>query len=167
MTSLNQGNYMSKKAFQDYYPDSASYCYGCGRLNDAGLMIKSYWDGEESVCIHEPRPEHTAISGIVYGGLIASLIDCHSSGTAAAAKYRAENREMDTLPTLRFLTASLHVDFLLPTPMGVPLEIRGRVKEIKGRKVVVESTLSANGRICVRGEVVAVQLPEYLASGRA
>ena len=158
---------MPKKAFQDYYPDYASYCYGCGRLNDAGLMIKSYWDGEESVCIHEPRPEHTAIQGIVYGGLIASLIDCHSSGTAAAAKYRAENREMDSLPTLRFLTASLHVDFLLPTPMGVPLEIRGRVKEIKGRKVIVESTLSANGQICVRGEVVAVQLPEYLATERA
>ena len=157
---------MSKKAFQDYYPDNVSHCYGCGRLNDAGLKIKSYWDGDESVCIHEPRPEHTAIPGLVYGGLIASLIDCHSSGTAAAAKYRAENRGMDSFPTLRFLTASLRVDFLLPTPMGVPLEIRGKVKEIKGRKVIVESTLSANGQICVRGEVVAVQLPEYLDSGK-
>jgi acyl-coenzyme A thioesterase PaaI-like protein len=153
---------MTKKAFQDYYPDNISYCYGCGRLNEAGLKIKSYWEGDESVCIHEPRPEHMAIPGIVYGGLIASLIDCHSSGTAAAAKYRAENREMDSPPALRFLTASLHVDFLLPTPLGVPLEIRGRVKEIKGRKVIVETTLSANGRICARGEVIAVQLPEHL-----
>lgn len=153
---------MTKKAFQDYYPDNLSHCYGCGRLNDAGLKIKSYWDGDESICIHQPKPEHKAIPGFAYGGIIASLIDCHSTGTAAAAKYRAENREMDSLPSLRFLTASLHVDFLLPTPLGVPLEIRGRVKEVKGRKVIVESTLSANGQICARGEVVATQVPEHL-----
>lgn len=153
---------MTKKAFQDYYPDDLSQCYGCGRLNEHGLKIKSYWDGEESVCIYEPRPEYTAVPGLVYGGLIASLIDCHSTGTAAAAKYRAENREMDSLPPLRFLTASLHVDFLLPTPMGIPLEIRGRVKEVKGRKVVVESRLIASGQVCARGEMVAVQVPEHM-----
>ncbi len=153
---------MTKKAFQDYYPDDLSHCYGCGRLNEHGLKIKSYWDGEESVCIYEPKPYHTALPGYTYGGLIASLIDCHSSGTAAAAKYRAENRAMDSLPTLRFLTASLHVDYLLPTPLGVPLEIRGRVKEVKGRKVVIESRLIAGGKVCARGEMVAVQVPENL-----
>jgi acyl-coenzyme A thioesterase PaaI-like protein len=156
---------MSKKAFQDYYPEFFSHCYGCGRLNDEGLKIKSYWDGEESICIYEPRPYHTALPGFVYGGMIASLIDCHSTGTAAAAKYRSEGREMDTDPPLRFLTASLHVDYLLPTPLGVPLEIRGRVKEVKGRKVIVESTLSASGKICARGEVIAIQVPEHLIPG--
>jgi acyl-coenzyme A thioesterase PaaI-like protein len=156
---------MQEKAFQDYYPDHLSLCYGCGRFNDAGLKIRSYWDGEESVCIYEPKPYHTAIPGFVYGGLIASLIDCHSTGTAAAARYRSEGREMDTAPPLRFLTASLRVDYLLPTPLGVPLEIRGRVKEIKGRKVVVESTLSADGKVCARGEVVAIQAPEHLIPG--
>ena len=95
---------MTKKAFQDYYPDDLNHCYGCGSLNEHGLKIKSYWDGEESVCIHTPNPHFMAIPGYAYGGLIASLIDCHSTGTAAAAKYRAENREMDTLPPLRFLT---------------------------------------------------------------
>ncbi|MDA8123651.1 MAG: PaaI family thioesterase [Deltaproteobacteria bacterium] len=156
---------MSKKAFQDYYPDHFSHCYGCGRLNDEGLQIKSYWDGEETLCIYEPKPCHTAVAGIVYGGMIASLIDCHSTATAAAAKYRAEGREMGTEPPLRFLTGSLHVDYLLPTPLGVPLEIRGRVKEIKGRKVIVESTLSAGGKVCARGEVVAVLIPEHLIPG--
>jgi acyl-coenzyme A thioesterase PaaI-like protein len=153
---------MEKKAFQDYYPDDLSHCYGCGRLNEKGLQIKSYWEGEESVCIHEPKPHYTAVPGFAYGGLIASLIDCHSTGTAAAAKYRVENRAMDTPPTLRFLTASLHVDYLLPTPLGVPLEVRGKVKEIKGRKVVIESTLSAGGNVCARGEVVAIQVPEHM-----
>jgi len=153
---------MKEKAFQDYYPDDLSHCYGCGRLNEQGMKIKSYWDGEESVCIHEPKPYYTALPGYVYGGLIASLIDCHSTGTAAAARYRAENREMDTLPPIRFLTASLHVNYLLPTPLDGPLEVRGRVKEIKGRKVVVESRLIAGGNVCATGEVIAVQAPEHM-----
>ena len=107
---------MTEAAFQDFYPDFFAHCYGCGRLNEHGLQIKSYWEGAESVCIFTPRPYHTAVPGYVYGGLIASLIDCHSTGTAAAAAYRAESRTMDTDPPLRFLTASLHVDYLKPTP---------------------------------------------------
>jgi acyl-coenzyme A thioesterase PaaI-like protein len=151
---------MAEKAFQDYYPDLLSHCYGCGRLNEQGLQIKSYWDGDESVCIFQPRPEHTAVPGYVYGGLIASLIDCHSTGTAAAAAYLAEGRAMDTEPALRFLTASLHVDYLRPTPIDGPLEVRGRVQDIKGRKVVVMTTLLAKGEVCARGEVLAVQAPQ-------
>jgi acyl-coenzyme A thioesterase PaaI-like protein len=156
---------MGQKAFQDYYPDDLSHCYGCGRLNEHGLQIKSYWEGDESVAVFTPRPYHTAIPGYVYGGLIASLIDCHGTGTAAAATYQAEGREMHTGPALRFVTASLHVDYLKPTPIGVPLEIRGFVKEIKGRKVAVSATLSAEGEICARGEVIAVQMPEHLIPG--
>ena len=126
------------------------------------MAAAAYWDGEESVCIHEPKPYYMAIPGYAYGGLIASLIDCHGTGTAAAAKYRAENREMDTLPPIRFLTASLHVNYLLPTPLDGPIEIRGKVKEVKGRKVIVEAWLIAGGQICARGEVVAIQVPEHM-----
>jgi len=153
---------MDNKAFQDHYPEDYSQCYGCGRLNPNGLQIKSYWDGDETVAAFTPRPYHMAMPGFVYGGLIASLIDCHSTGSAAAAAYRADGRQMDTEPALRFVTASLKVDYLRPTPLGVRLELRGRIKEIKGRKVVVETTLSADGRVCARGEVVAVQLPEKM-----
>ncbi len=147
------------KAFQDFYPADLSHCYGCGSANAHGHQLKSYWDGEESVAVFHPQPYHTAIPGYVYGGLIASIIDCHGTGTAAAAAYRAEGREMGTEPPFRFVTASLHVDYLRPTPLGPPLFMRGRVKEIKGRKVVVEATVSAEGQICARGEVVAVQMP--------
>lgn len=153
---------MSEKAFQDYYPDNVSYCYGCGRLNEYGMQIKSYWDGEETVCYYTPRPYHIAIPGYVYGGLIASLIDCHCTGTASAAAYKAEGRSMETLPPLRFVTASLKVDYLKPTPLGVPLEVRAKVKEIKGRKVVMDAWLSGNGQVCARGEVVAIQAPPQL-----
>lgn len=150
------------KAFQDYYPEELSHCYGCGRLSEHGYQIKSHWDGEESVAFFTPQPYHIAIPGYVYGGLVASLIDCHGTGTAAAAAYRAAGREMDTLPAFRFVTAALQIEYLRPTPLGVPLEIRGRVQEIKGRKVVVSETVSANGEVCVRGQVVAVQMPDTM-----
>ena len=151
---------MTEKAFQDYYPDDVSHCFGCGKLNEKGHQIKSYWDGDESVAVFTPEPYHTAIPGYVYGGLIASLIDCHGTGTAAAAAYRDEGREMSSEPPLRYVTASLHVDYLRPTPIGVPLELRGVVEEISGKKVVVSETLSANGEICAKGRVVAVRMPE-------
>ncbi|HEY2980348.1 MAG TPA: PaaI family thioesterase, partial [Anaerolineales bacterium] len=153
---------MSVRAFQDFYPDQLAHCYGCGRLNDHGHQIKSFWDGDESVCHFLPEPHHIAIPGYVYGGLLASLIDCHGTGTAAAAAYRAEGRGMDTEPALRFLTASLHVDYLKPTPLGPTLEVRGRVKTIQGRKVIVEEWIKAEGIVTVRGEVVAVQVPDSM-----
>jgi len=159
---------MTELAFQDYYPDELSYCYGCGRLNDKGYQLKSRWDGDsdEAVATFTPRPEHIAIPGFVYGGLLASLIDCHGTGTASAAGYRAEGREMGTEPILRYVTAGLHVNYLRPTPLGVPLEVRGRVQEVKGRKVVVEAWIVAEGEVCVRGEVVAVKIPEEMVPRR-
>jgi len=153
---------MPQKAFQDFYPDHMAHCYGCGRLNEHGHQIKSFWDGDESVCHFQPKPYHIAIPGYVYGGLLASLIDCHGTGTAAAAAYRAEDRAMDTDPALRFLTASLHVDYLKPTPLGPVLEIRGKVKEVKSRKAVIEEWIAVDGLVTVRGEVVAVQVPDQM-----
>ena len=153
---------MTQNAFQDFYPDLLAHCYGCGKLNEHGHQIKSYWEGEQSICHFIPREYHIAIPGYVYGGLLASLIDCHGTGTAAAAAYRAERRAMDTEPAFRFLTASLHVEYLKPTPLGIELQICGKVKEVKGRKVVVEEWILANGVTTVRGEVVAVQVPEEM-----
>jgi acyl-coenzyme A thioesterase PaaI-like protein len=156
---------MSRKAIQDYYPDSYAMCYGCGRLNPHGLQIKSYWEGDHMVARFRPQPYHTAIPGFVYGGLIASLIDCHGTGTAAAAAYRDEGREIGTEPALRFVTASLHVDYVRPTRIDAELVLRARPKEIKGRKVVVTVTLSAEGDECARGEVIAVRVPDDWTPG--
>jgi len=156
---------MTEKAFQDYYPDQLAHCYGCGRLNPRGHQLKSTWDGEETVATFTPEPYHTAVPGYVYGGLIASLVDCHGTGTAAAAAYRREGRTMGSDPPLRYVTASLQVDYLKPTPLGVELEVRGWVKEITDRKVVVGETVSAEGQVCARGEVVAVRMPEGMVRG--
>ncbi len=147
---------MSKKAFQEYYPDEFANCYGCGRLNDQGLQIKSYWDGDETVCHFTPDAKYTGgFPGFLYGGMIASLIDCHGAATASAAKAREDGK-----PLSRFVTASLKVDFRAPTPIGTELTIRGKATEIKGRKVLVALTLSAGGKLCAEGSAVMIQIPE-------
>ena len=147
-------------AFQDHYPENLSHCYGCGSQNPHGHQIKTEWEGDETVTRFRPEPFHTSVPGFAYGGLIASLIDCHSTASAAAAMYRQAGRSMDSSPAFRFVTGSLHVDFLKPTPIDAELVIRGQVKEIKGRKVVIESQVWAGDVVTAKGEVVAVQMPE-------
>ncbi len=153
-------------AVQDYYPDDFAHCYGCGRLNSHGLQLKTRWEGNETVARFTPRPEHIAIAGFVYGGLIASLIDCHAMGTAAATVERAAGRDVGDGPAPRFVTASLKVEYLKPTPLGPELEVRARALQVGERKVVVEATLSAGGAVTARGEVVAVRLPDSMLPGR-
>jgi acyl-coenzyme A thioesterase PaaI-like protein len=157
---------MSPQAFQDNYPDDVSHCYGCGRLNPHGLRIKSYWEGDEAVCRFTPQPFHTAVPGYVYGGLIASLIDCHSTGTASAAACRQPGASMTDGKAPRFVTASLHVDYRKPTPIDAVLEVRAAVKEFQGHKITVVSQVIAGGRVCATGEVIAVKMPDdFLAHG--
>lgn len=150
---------MSKIAFQDAYPDDFSHCYGCGKNNPHGHQLKSYWDGEETVATFTPNGEHTALPGFVYGGLLASLIDCHGTGSASAAAYKAEGRPLGSEPALRFVTGNLNVDFLAPTPLGVPLQLRGTIREVKEKKVIVDITIYANDKACVKGSVIAVKMP--------
>lgn len=153
---------MSDKSFQDYYPESLQHCYGCGPKNQQGLHVRSFWEGDESVAKFSPQEYHLAFPGYVYGGLVASLVDCHCVGTAAAAAYREEGRELGSLPAFRYVTGSLHVDYLLPTPLGVELEIRARVEEIKGKKTIVTASVLADGKVTARGRVIAIRMPEHL-----
>jgi acyl-coenzyme A thioesterase PaaI-like protein len=160
-------NQRATNAIQDYYPDDFSHCYGCGRLNAHGLQLKTRWEGEETVARFTPLPEHIAVPGFVYGGLIASLIDCHAMGTAAAAAERAAGREIGDAPAPRFVTAAMRVDYLKPTPLGRELEIRARVRETSERKVVVAATVSVGDVITARGEVVAVRMPATMTAPTA
>jgi acyl-coenzyme A thioesterase PaaI-like protein len=161
---------MNKLAFQDYYPEELSHCYGCGKSNHDGHQLKSYWQNineknlmnSTTVALCTPSKKYTAIPGFVYGGMIASLIDCHGTGSAAAIAHLAQKRDMGTSPALRFVTAALNVNYLAPTPQGVPLELVGTFSEIKDRKVIVEITLSANNVVCAKGQVIAVLMPESM-----
>ena len=153
-------------AVQDFYPDDYAHCYGCGRLSSEGLHVRTMWEGDGTVARFMPRPEHIAFPGFVYGGLIASLIDCHAIGTAAAFVEREAGRKIGDAPSPRFVTASLKVDYLEPTPHGTELELRARATEIKTRKVTVEVEVRAGGEVTVRGSVIAVRMPETMVNRR-
>jgi len=148
------------KGIQDYYPDHFGQCYGCGRLNEHGYQLKTAWDGEETLSRFTPSAYHTAIPGSVYGGLLASLIDCHGTGSAALALAKEKGIKLEGYNAPRCVTGSLQVNYKKPTPIDSSLEIRGTIKEIKGRKVVVDIRLLSKGEVCVTGEVVAIQVPD-------
>ncbi|MDH4044033.1 MAG: PaaI family thioesterase [Gemmatimonadota bacterium] len=147
------------EAVQDHYPEGFAHCYGCGHLNEHGHQIRTFRDGHDTVARFVPQAYHLALPGFVYGGLVASLIDCHGIGTAADAALRAAGREIGDGPTPRYVTAALHVNYLRPTPIGVELELRGHVKHASERKTIVEVTVTAAGVVTAQGEVVAVPMP--------
>jgi len=144
------------KAIQDGIPNN--HCWGCGTLNPRGLQIKSYVEGEETVCRFQPSPEHMAgPTHVVNGGIIAAVIDCHTICTAIADVYRA-GADLGSEPLRWAVTASLKIDYLAPAPIGEPMELRARIRETKGRKRIVECTVRSGGRDCARAEVVAVEV---------
>jgi acyl-coenzyme A thioesterase PaaI-like protein len=146
------------RAIQECIPEN--HCWGCGPLNPEGLRIRSYVEGEETVCRFQPSPAHMAgPTHVVNGGILATVVDCHCVCTAIADAYRAAGAELGTGPLRWCVTASLRIDYLAPTPIAGPVELRARVRETKGRKRVVECSVRAGGKECARAEVVAVEVP--------
>jgi len=148
---------MSEQAFQDQ--GSVSHCHGCGPDNEKGLRIKSYWDGDEAVCTWQAEPYQCGGSkDIVNGGIIASLIDCHSLNLAIAQAYKAEGRPIGSVPKIFYVTANLKVDYHRPTPINQPLHLRARITKVEGRKTWVSCTLSVEGRVCATAEVLGIRV---------
>lgn len=148
-------------AIQDDYDDNYAWCYGCGRLNEDGLHLRTGWEGEKTITIYQPRDEHKAIPGFIYGGLIASVVDCHGTGSAALALHRKNGHEPgDGVDAPRFVTASLHVDYLKPTPAGVALKAVGTVEEIHPKKFRITTDVFAGDEKVVTGEVIAAVMPD-------
>jgi acyl-coenzyme A thioesterase PaaI-like protein len=149
-------------AFQDYYPDQFSHCFGCGKRHPQGLRLKTFWDAadpERTLTRFTPAPLYSGgVPEHVYGGLIAALFDCHGTASAAAFACRVEGRSLEKL--VRYVTASLKVDFLRPTPQNAELTLRARLLEHSGRKVRLAMTLSAAEQIRAQGEMLAVRFRE-------
>ncbi|WP_437313989.1 PaaI family thioesterase [Sorangium sp. So ce385] len=140
-------------SLQDLYAPE-SRCFGCGPANDKGLRLKSRVEGDAVVCDFTPEPHHEAFPGMVNGGILGALLDCHSNWTAAHHLMQA--RGADAPPCT--VTADFHVKLKKPTPLG-PVRLRAQVAEAEGDRVVVEATLEAGGRVTAtcRGTFVAVK----------
>jgi acyl-coenzyme A thioesterase PaaI-like protein len=141
-------------ALQDRYAP-ANRCFGCGPANDKGLRIKSVVDGDEVVATWQAEPHHEAWAGMLNGGIIGALLDCHSNWTAAHHLMVARGEDAPP-PTV---TADFHVKLRRPTPSTTPVTLRARAVETTGDRVVVEATLSSGDVVTAtcRGTFVAVQ----------
>lgn len=133
-------------ALQDRYAPQ-SICFGCGPANEKGLRIKSFVEGDEVVADFTPEPHHHAFPGMLNGGIIGALLDCHSNW--AACHHLMEKGGLDAPPCT--VTADFHVKLRRPTPMG-PVRLRAKVTESTGDRAVVEAELLAGGP---GGEVTA------------
>lgn len=150
---------MESIALQDLAaPDGI--CYGCGSAHPHGLHVKSRWDedGIHVSCEHRPAADFTGWPGLVYGGLIAMLVDCHSNWTAMAYHYRAEGRPAGSLPRIDCVTGQLGVKYLKPTPMGVPLRLKARVDGSVARKTRVICEVHAGDVLTAVGDSVFVRV---------
>ncbi len=155
----NEGElHMESKALQDKWPEIGTYCWGCGRNNEHGLQIKSYWEGDECACTWKPKRYYCAYPGRACGGIITTILDCHCLNAAASAAYRAEDRDESSTPVIAYATGSLSVKFLRPTPLNKPWIFRARIKEVKERKTVVSCSLFVNDKECATGETVNIRI---------
>ena len=135
------------------------HCFGCGVLNAKGLQIRSRWQGDECVCRWQPGAEHVGHPGLVYGGTIASVVDCHAIWTALSHACAAEGLELgrDTLP-FAYVTGRLAVDYLKPADIALPLVLRARIVEHGARKSLVTCRVMQGETTCATAEVVAVRV---------
>jgi len=137
------------------------HCYGCGTENDKGLQIKSRWQDDECVCRYTPRPEQCAGPlQYVYGGTIASIIDCHCVCTAMANYYRLEGREIGQPPEVWCVTGRLTVSYLAPTPIDREIVLRATIEDCGERKTLLKCRAFSGDVQTAEGEVIAVRVPD-------
>ncbi len=133
----------------------ANACWGCGPANAEGLRIRSFAQGDEVVAEWTPAPRYEAFPGVLNGGIIGTLLDCHCNWTAAWHLMRASH---ETHPPCT-VTADYSIKLLRPTPTDGPVQLSAKLAELSGDRATIEGTLSARGKVCAtcRGTFVAVR----------
>ena len=159
-------SYDTKEAFQNLIPKN--HCFGCGPENTAGLQIKSYWsEPGESICRFEPAPCHMAgAEHVLNGGIICTIIDCHSVCTAVATGYAAAGRPIGAGDEVWFATGSINVRYLAPSAVDAPVDLVARVISATDKKIKVFCTLDSRGTTCAEATVIAVRVPAEWQHGR-
>jgi len=133
-------------------------CFGCGNENPDGLQIKSYWEGEKSICNWMPEEKYHGWANLLNGGIMATLVDCHCMCTAMAAAYKAEGRALDSSPEYRYATGTISVKYLQPTSCLKEVRLEATIKEIKGKKVVLQCNVWSGSAKTAEAEVIAIRV---------
>jgi acyl-coenzyme A thioesterase PaaI-like protein len=156
---------MSTKPVQDQM--IGNYCWGCGADNNAGLHLKSYWDGEIAVAEWIPSDEYAAgPQHFLNGGIIATLLDCHGVCTAIASAYHREARDIGTDPEIWHATTSMSVDYQRPVPIKSTVQLSGRVVAHEDRITTVECVLSSDAKDRARASVRSMRVADDWRHGK-
>lgn len=150
---------MDQNSLQDTLPAGhpARVCFGCGADNDQGLRIKSIMEDGTAVCRFRPQPHHTAFPGVLNGGIIATLLDCHGVWTAVGHVNTTRVDPQETEPSTMFVTRRMTVDYIKPTPVDDELVLKGWVVKEGTRSMTVQAELLARDEVTAQAEVVAVR----------
>ena len=145
---------MTDKSIQETYAPNLK-CFGCGPANDQGLHIRSFPQGDEVVAEFQPQAYQEAFPGVLSGGIIGTLLDCHCNWTAA---YHLMNRAGAAHPPCT-VTAEYSIKLLRPTPTIAPVHLSAKIVDLTSDRATVEGTLTAGGKVCAtcRGIFVAVK----------
>lgn len=156
----------NKISIQETYGDRFQHCWGCGAKNKDGLHLHTYPSEDGSECISQFLPDEKYSGGVpanLFGGLIATLFDCH--GTASAAWFNHRNKglkfDKDTVIT-RYITARLEIDFKKPVPMGEVITVRSVPDEIGERKIIVSMEMEVDGETKAKARMVAVRIKDNM-----
>lgn len=142
------------KSLQDQFAPNL-VCFGCGPANEKGLRIKSFVVGDKVVASFMPLPHHLAFEGMINGGIIGVLLDCHLNWTAAW--HLMQKNQLDIPPCC--VTAKYEVTFEKPTPSETRLHLEAWVVKSSDRKAVVDGTIGPLDNITARcrGTFVSVK----------
>jgi acyl-coenzyme A thioesterase PaaI-like protein len=151
---------------QELYPPAIRGCFGCGADNPEGLQVQSFWDGRWARASFTPGPEHRAYPGVVNGGVIATLMDCHGLAAAWCEAYQRRGDPPGRGEPVEMVTGRLEVDYLAPAPLGPELRLEAEVAEAGAKKTVVQCRLWAGEKECARGRVVCVRLARPAGEGK-
>jgi len=144
----------NEKSLQETYAPNG-ICFGCGVKNEKGLRIRSFVEGDEVVAEFHAEPHHQAFPGMLNGGIIGALLDCHSNWAAAQFLMKKHNKDAPDCT----VTADFHVKLRRPTPFDATLFLKAKVVESTDDKAIVEAELIANDKVCAtcRGTFIAVK----------
>lgn len=163
----NMKDEMTQKiAIQDTYGERFRHCWGCGSQNEDGLHIKSYPEGEGRICVCRLKPSTQFTGGVpqnLFGGLIATVFDCHGTASAAWFAHRERGLTLNSETIIhRYITARLEIDFQKPVPIEEEITVTAQVEEIGERKVIVRMELEACGEVRAKARMVAVRVKEHM-----
>jgi acyl-coenzyme A thioesterase PaaI-like protein len=142
--------------FQDHMHENV--CFGCGIANPQGLQIKSTWEEEVSVCHYQPREEHHGFPGLLCGGVLATLIDCHAMCTSVAILCREAGRPLEEIANFGAITGGLSIRYLAPTPTHGALKLTAELVTREGRKMQLRCTSNVGGVQTASAEVTIIEM---------